>query len=89
MEVVKLTVFKLKVHSPCSGEAPCLCIMVHGLMLELCMREAAYMVRLDLIYIFKDLFIIISKYTAAVFRCTRKGYQISWMVVSHHVVAVI
>jgi hypothetical protein len=38
---------------------------------------------------FKDLFIIIlSKYTVAVFRCTRKGRQISLqMVVSHHVVA--
>jgi hypothetical protein len=37
---------------------------------------------------FKDLFIIISKYTVAVFRCTRRGRQISLqMVVSHHVVA--
>jgi hypothetical protein len=36
----------------------------------------------------KDLFIIISKYTVAVFRYTRKGHQISlWMVVSHHVIA--
>jgi hypothetical protein len=34
------------------------------------------------------LFIIISKYTVAVFRCTRRGCQISLqMVVSHHVVA--
>jgi hypothetical protein len=39
------------------------------------------------IYIyFKDLFIIICKYT--VFRCTTRGHQISLrMVVSHHVVA--
>jgi hypothetical protein len=36
----------------------------------------------------KDLFIIISKYTVAVFRGTRRGHQISlWVVVSHHVVA--
>jgi hypothetical protein len=36
----------------------------------------------------KDLFIIISKYTVAVFRFTRRGYQISLqVVVSHHVVA--
>jgi hypothetical protein len=32
-------------------------------------------------------FIIIHKYTVAVFRCTRRGRQISWVVVSHHVVA--
>jgi hypothetical protein len=38
--------------------------------------------------VFKDLFIIVSKYTVAVFRCTRRGHQISLqMVVSHHVVA--
>jgi hypothetical protein len=38
----------------------------------------------------KDLFIIISKYTVAVFRHSRRGHQISLqMVVSHHVVAVI
>ena len=37
---------------------------------------------------FKDLFIFISKYTVAVFRCTRRGRQISLrIVVSHHVVA--
>jgi hypothetical protein len=36
----------------------------------------------------KDLFIIINKYTVAVFRHTRRGHQISLqMVVSHHVVA--
>jgi hypothetical protein len=36
----------------------------------------------------KDLFIIINKYTVAVFRHTRKGRQISLrVVVSHHVVA--
>jgi hypothetical protein len=36
----------------------------------------------------KDLFIIIHKYTVAVFRHTRRGHQISlWIVVSHHVVA--
>jgi hypothetical protein len=35
---------------------------------------------------FKDLFIIISKYTVAVFRCTRGGISLQ-MVVSHHVVA--
>jgi hypothetical protein len=39
-------------------------------------------------YLFKGLFIIISKYTVAVFRCTRKGCHISLrVVVSHHVVA--
>jgi hypothetical protein len=36
----------------------------------------------------KDLFIIISKYTVAIFRRTRRGHQISLqMAVSHHVVA--
>jgi hypothetical protein len=36
----------------------------------------------------KDVFIIIHKYTVAVFKCTRTGHQISLqMVVSHHVVA--
>jgi hypothetical protein len=36
----------------------------------------------------KDVFIIISKHTIAVFGCTRRGRQISLrMVVSHHVVA--
>jgi hypothetical protein len=36
----------------------------------------------------KDLFIIIHKYTVAVFRYTRRGHQISLrVVVSHHVVA--
>ena len=36
----------------------------------------------------QDLFIIICKYTIAVFRHTRRGHQISlWIVVSHHVVA--
>jgi hypothetical protein len=36
----------------------------------------------------KDLFILIHKYTVAVFRRTRRGYQISLrVVVSHHVVA--
>ena len=37
---------------------------------------------------FKDLFIIIHKYTVAIFRHTRRGRKISlWVVVSHHVVA--
>jgi hypothetical protein len=37
---------------------------------------------------FQDLFIIIHRYTVAVFRCTRRGHQISLqVVVSHHVVA--
>jgi hypothetical protein len=37
---------------------------------------------------FKDVFIIIHKYTVAAFRHTRRGGQILlWMVVSHHVVA--
>jgi hypothetical protein len=36
----------------------------------------------------KKLFIIISKYTVAIFRHTRRGYLISLrMVVSHHVIA--
>jgi hypothetical protein len=39
------------------------------------------------LFFFKDIFII-SKYTVTVFRCTRRGSQISLqMVVSHHVVA--
>jgi hypothetical protein len=39
-------------------------------------------------FFFKDLFIIICKYTVAVFRHTRRGSQILLrMVVSHHVVA--
>jgi hypothetical protein len=38
-------------------------------------------------FLIKDLFIIIRKYTVAVFICTRRGHQISlWVVVSHHVV---
>jgi hypothetical protein len=46
---------------------------------EICLLETIF---------FKDLFIIISKYTVAVFRCTRRGYRISLqMVVSDHVVA--
>jgi hypothetical protein len=37
---------------------------------------------------FLHLFIIIIKYTVAVFRCTRRGRQVSlWVVVTHHVVA--
>jgi hypothetical protein len=40
----------------------------------------------ELTILFKELFIIICKYTLAVFRHTRRGHQISlWMVVSHHV----
>jgi hypothetical protein len=40
------------------------------------------------LFVFKDLFIIICKYTVALFRHTRRGYQISLqMVVSYHVVA--
>jgi hypothetical protein len=36
----------------------------------------------------KDSFLIISKYTVAVFRCARRGCQVSLrVVVSHHVVA--
>jgi hypothetical protein len=39
-------------------------------------------------FFFKDLFIIICKYTVAVLRHSRRGSQISLrMVVSHHVVA--
>jgi hypothetical protein len=42
----------------------------------------------DSFFFFFLRFIIISKYTVAVFRCTRRGHQISLqMVVSHHVVA--
>jgi hypothetical protein len=42
------------------------------------------------IFFFKIYFINICKYTVAVFRHSRRGSQIlllSWMVVSHHVVA--
>jgi hypothetical protein len=40
-------------------------------------------------HFFKDLFIIISIYTVAVFRCTRRERQISLqMVVSHHVAGI-
>jgi hypothetical protein len=39
-------------------------------------------------FFFKDLFIIIYKYTVAIFRHTRRGSQVLLrMVVSHHVVA--
>jgi hypothetical protein len=43
----------------------------------------------DFIYLFYvRIFIIINKYTVAVFRCTRRGHQISlWVAVIHHVVA--
>jgi hypothetical protein len=45
-------------------------------------------VGLSFFFFFKDLFIIISKYTVAVFRHSRRGRQISLrMVVSDHVVA--
>jgi hypothetical protein len=38
-------------------------------------------------FVLKDLFIIVCKYSVAVFRHTRRRYQISlWMVVRHHVV---
>ena len=44
--------------------------------------------KLLLFFLFKDLFIVICKYTIAVFRHTRRGRQISLQViVSHHVVA--
>jgi hypothetical protein len=47
-----------------------------------------WILRLSLFIFFKDLFIIICKYTVAVFRHTRRGSQILLrMVVSHHVVA--
>jgi hypothetical protein len=53
--------------------------------LKVCTTTAWLLLKL---FFFKDLFIIISKYTVAVFRCTRRGHQISlWMVVSYHVVA--
>jgi hypothetical protein len=43
---------------------------------------------LFLFFVFKDVFIIICKYTVAVSRHTRRGCQILLrMVVSHHVVA--
>jgi hypothetical protein len=43
---------------------------------------------LSTLYFFKDLFIIICKYTVADFRYTKRGHQISLqVVVSHHVVA--
>jgi hypothetical protein len=39
-------------------------------------------------FFFKDLFIVIYKYTVAVFRHSRRGHQISSrMVVNYHVVA--
>jgi hypothetical protein len=38
------------------------------------------------IFFKKDIFITISKYTVAVFRCTRSQISL-WVVVSHHVVA--
>jgi hypothetical protein len=42
----------------------------------------------QLFFFFKDLFIIIHKFTVAVFRHPRRGHQISlWVVVSHHMVA--
>jgi hypothetical protein len=42
----------------------------------------------SILFFFKYLFIIISKFTVAVFRHTRRGHPISLqMVVSHHVVA--
>ena len=42
----------------------------------------------DFFFLIKDLFIIISKYTLAVFRHTRNGHQISLVMgVSHHVAA--
>jgi hypothetical protein len=53
--------------------------------------QPSFFLKKDYIYIYiyiYDLFIIVNKYIVAVFRCTRRGCQISLqMVVSHHVVA--
>jgi hypothetical protein len=50
--------------------------------------EMVWLVCLFVCFVFKDLFTIISKYTATVFRRTRRGCRISLrMVVSHHVAA--
>jgi hypothetical protein len=52
------------------------CFMLH------CLVYAFFKIFFEFIYYY------ISKYTVAVFRCTRRGRQISLrMVVSHHVVA--
>jgi hypothetical protein len=52
------------------------------------MSRPSFSMEFIYLFIFKDLFIIISKYTVAVFRHTRRRRQISlWMVVSYHVVA--
>jgi hypothetical protein len=41
-------------------------------------------------FFFKDLFIVMCRYTVAVFRHTRRGCPVSLqMIVSHHVVALI
>jgi hypothetical protein len=43
---------------------------------------------LPALFFLKILFMIIHKYTVAVFKCARRGHQVSlWVVVSHHVVA--
>jgi hypothetical protein len=54
------------------------------------MKQYYILVLYLIIIIFKDLFIVICKYTVPVFRHSRRGRQISLqMVVSHHVVAAI
>jgi hypothetical protein len=56
-----------------------------GLGLERLLSPKPFVFKINL---FKDLFIIIYKYTVAVFRHTRRECQISLqMVVSHHAVA--
>jgi hypothetical protein len=61
----------------------CPCVEVRG---EL--RESSLSVLGPKCNLKKDLFIIMSKYTVAVFRRIRRGHQMSLqMVVSHHVVA--
>jgi hypothetical protein len=75
---------------PQTQKSTCLCLLSAGIK-GLCHHRPAYsffFLTFLFLFFFKDLYIVICKYTVAVFRQPRRGHQISlWIVVSHHVVA--
>jgi nuclear pore complex protein Nup62 len=75
----------------CMNICMCICVCVSVCMcvwMSVCAWESVWVHCMYVCGFFKDLFIIICKYTVAVFRHTRRGSQILLrMVVSHHVVA--
>jgi hypothetical protein len=70
------------------GISTCLLSVLFLFLVSFLANNLQLKVRVVSFSFFKNLFIIISKYTVAVFRHTRRGRHISLpMVVSHHVVA--